>query len=152
MVGGDVSAVSVVGNVVQAKDETIVHIAQADAGLIELAGVDVVARRAQHHPIRVEFDLAGSQNALLTVENTKCRLGGIVAIEQAAMPAGEIDAGFELDTLSGKGVVVETEARRKPVRAVRLVRQPCYIIGRGGVEATVKAGIRGAAGREGVLA
>ena len=49
----DVSTIRIVCNVIQGEDEAIVDIAKAEAGLVELFGVEIVAGAAQQHPIGV---------------------------------------------------------------------------------------------------
>src|SRR4029078_12773472 len=122
MIGLHVSAIGVVGNVVQAEDQAIVYVTHPNAGLIELPGVNVVTRRSQQDPIGIKLDLAGSQDALLAIENAKIGLGGVVSAQQSSCPSFEIDPGLELGPLDLESIVIETEPRRERVNAVRLVR------------------------------
>jgi hypothetical protein len=110
MIGLHISTVRIIRNVVQAQYEAIIDITEADAGLVEFSGIDVVAGGSQHDPIFVELDLSGSQNALLAFENADQRLCRVIAIEQAAAPTVELGAGFEFDALRGEVVVVQPEA------------------------------------------
>ncbi len=87
MVDGDVPAICVIANVVQAQNETIVDIAHADAGLIKFSGIDVVTCGSQKHPICIELDLSCSQDPLTAIEEPEFRLRRVITVQQASGPA-----------------------------------------------------------------
>src|SRR5581483_415716 len=64
--------IRIVCDIIQGQDEAIVHVADADRGLIDLVGADVVTRRAEDLPVFGEFELAGSEDAFAPVEEPEC--------------------------------------------------------------------------------
>src|SRR5215813_7088837 len=152
IVGLDVAVEGKVANIVQAQHVAIVDIADAHPGLVELAGLDVVAGRGQERPVR--GDLVGrlQQDPLPFVEEAELRLGRIVAVQDGQAPAVEIGGRLDLEPLEREVILVKAEARGELVDAVRLILQPRHVVRARGVEAAVEARIGGVAGREGISA
>src|SRR5450432_2379783 len=86
MVGRRVTAVSIARDVVERENETIVDVADAKHGLINLVGVEIVADTGGSHPVGGDLEGCGGEDALTLGEKSELRLGGIVAVEQRNHP------------------------------------------------------------------
>src|SRR5262245_7007981 len=120
MVRLHISAIRVVRKIIQTQYQAIVDITETHASLIELSGVDVIARATKQDPVCIELDLPGSQNALLTIEDADQRLRGIIAVEDAAAPSVEICPRLEFNPPWREAFIVQAEARSEHVDAVWL--------------------------------
>src|SRR5262245_45351832 len=103
------AAIGIACNVVQGQDEAVVDISEADLGLRDRFGVNIVSRSPHQHPVRVHLQPRGAENAFATVEEADQRLGGIVAVHHGRGPAAEIGDGLELCALQREVVLGEPE-------------------------------------------
>src|SRR5262252_11231870 len=62
------AAIGIACNVVQGQDEAVVDISEADLGLRDRFGVNIVSRPAHQHPVRVHLQPGGAEDALAAVE------------------------------------------------------------------------------------
>src|ERR1700730_10206072 len=97
VVGRGGAAVVKVGAVVQRDGEAIVDIAKADAVLVDLARLQIVARLSQQAAVLGELELDLPGYALAPLQESDFRLRIVVSVERGELPAIEIRAGLDFD-------------------------------------------------------
>ena len=105
------AAVGVACDVIQGQDEAVVDVPDADLGLGDRLGVNIVSRRAQQDPVRIELEPCAAQDTLAAVQEPDQRLRGVVAVHHRGCPAAEGSDGFELAALKREVGLGEAEAR-----------------------------------------
>ena len=109
LIGADVAAVGVIGDVVQGNDHAIVDIADAELRFRPSCG-----RRGRSGPAAVasqfwrELERGAAENALAARQEAELRLGVVFAVEHGNRPAVEVGAAFGLELL---------HARSRPCRS-----------------------------------
>src|SRR5262245_53438504 len=144
------AAIGIACNVVQGQDEAVVDISDADLGLRDRFGVNIVSRSPHQHPVWIHLQPCKAEDALATVEEADQRLGSVVAVHHGGGPTAEVGDGLELGPLQREVVLGEPEPRREGQGGTRLVRCPRHVVRLCGIEAAVETGVGGPAEREGV--
>src|SRR5215510_15455773 len=62
------AAISIICNVIQGQDEAVVDIADADLGLADLVGMQVISRRTEQDPVWMHLQPGAAEHALAAVE------------------------------------------------------------------------------------
>src|ERR1700738_3013624 len=97
VIGRGGAAVVKVAAVVQRNREAIIDIAKADAVLVDLVCLQIVAGLTQQAPVLGELELDLSGHALAPLQEADFRLRVIVSVEPGELPAIEIRAALDLD-------------------------------------------------------
>src|SRR5258708_87202 len=148
VVGRDIAAIGVIGEIVEPQDEAVVDVAEAEPRLVELAGREIVAGTAIYHPILADLEGFGREDAFAPGEESELGLRGIVAEHDRAGPAVERRARLDLETLQAEIGLVEAEPGGEGVDSVGLIGQTRDIVGGRLVEAASEAGVGEIADRE----
>src|SRR5262245_616015 len=128
MAGLRISAVSVVGHVVQRRHKTVVDITDANARLVERVGDKIITYRTQRGPVGGELDRRRGENALAPFQESDLRLRRIAAIEHREPETIKCRAALNLQSLHRKIAFGEAETRYHVVDRIRLVGEPSHVV------------------------
>src|SRR6267378_6650844 len=110
VVGREIAVIREVADVIHAQHVAVVDIAEPDAGLVELARLDVVAQPRRDDPVGVDLVGRDGEHALAAGQEAELGLGGVVAKHHRQPPAIEGRGTLDLEPLQSEIVGVEAKA------------------------------------------